>query len=340
MDILENYVNENSLTVENIRDSIDDYSLISYYIGQELELNTKYSSPLREGDEDPSFSMFFGYGDKADEDKIYFKDQSLGVSGDVYKFLKLFLKEENLHKVLRQINHDLRLGLGDDSDSVGLSPTIIKKVPVSKERPSIQIVSQEPSKEFMDYWWKKYEITKKYTDMYCVACVRDIHFVYSNKTTIVCPKTLCIGYTIGKYVKTYQPFEKRDLKFRNNYPNTYVEGHMQLDWSRNDLLVITKAMKECILFRQHWNIQAVAGKSESTMIPDFIMQQYLKHFKKIVIWLDPDEAGIKFTKKYLSLYPSIVPAILPRTKEKDPTDIFEVHRLTKTTQMVKSALHL
>ena len=75
-----------------------------------LELSTKYSSPLREGDEDPSFSMFYGYGEKGNEDKLYFCDQSFGVSGDVFDFLYMFLKARNMSEVCSQINYDFQLG--------------------------------------------------------------------------------------------------------------------------------------------------------------------------------------------------------------------------------------
>jgi hypothetical protein len=191
----------------------------------------------------------------------------------------------------------------------------------------------------MDYWWDKYEIIRKYTDMYDVSCVRDVHFIYANKMTIIVPKTLCIGYSIGEFVKTYMPFESKELKFRNNYPSTYVEGHVQIDWTRNDLLVITKSLKECIFFRNHWDIQAVSGKSETTMIPYFLMCMYIKHFKRVLLWLDPDEAGLKATATYLNNYPTLEVAKIPRLREKDPTDIFEVHRKQLTTEIVLSALN-
>lgn len=338
MDILENFVDQTALTIENVKVLVDDYSLISYYVGEELDLRTKYSSPLREGDEDPSFSMFYGYGD-SDETKLYFKDHSSIGSGDVFDFIGLKLGTTNLRDILKQINCDFGLGLGGDEE-VSMRPTVIKKIPIIKESPDMAFVLQSPTKEYMSYWWDKYEITKKYTEIYHTTCVRDIHYIYSDKVTIITPKDLCIGYYIGKYVKSYQPFADKNKKFRNNFPSNYVEGHLQLDWSRNDLLVITKATKECILFRKHWNIQAVAGKSESIFIPDFIMQIYLSHFKRVVLWLDPDSAGIQFTGKYMQKYPKLIQAIVPPGLEKDPTDIFEARRKKITTDIVKSVLRI
>ena len=339
-DILEDFVNETALTVGNVRKLVDDYSLISHYLGQELELHTKYSSPLREGDENPSFSMFYGYG-SLDKDILYFKDQIGIAQGDIYSFLKQYLGAKTIKDLLQQINFDLQLGLNGEESNLGLKPTIIKRIPIEKERPKIEIVSQKPTKIFTNYWWDRYEIQQPCLDYYNTKCIRDIHYVYSKHSTIVTPRDLCIGYPIGKHNKIYQPFESKEFKFRNDYPQNYVEGYLQIDWSRNDLLVISKSSKENIFFRQHWNIQSICGKSETTEIPDYIMYKCLSHFKRVFLWLDPDEAGIRAMINYKFKYPKLeVVQFLPEIKEKDPTDIFEVHRKKITTEIVKQILKI
>lgn len=339
VDLLKNFIDESALTMSNIRSLVDDYSIISYYLGTELELSTRYSSPLREGDENPSFSIFYGYGG-GDESRLFFKDQSTGAYGDVFDFLQLVFKTDTMQIVLNQVNSDLGLNLGSGT-APKLTPTIIKDKPLIKERAKIKIFDQAPTKAYMDYWWNKYEIVQKYTDLYHTRCLSGVKYVYGDKEVIFNAKTLTISYEIGEFYKIYCPFESKEYKFRNNYPNNYVEGHMQIDWSRNDLLVITKATKECILFRNHWNIQAVSGKSETTMIPPHIMEIYRNHFKRIILWLDPDEAGVRSTIKYCEMYPFLEVAVLPeRLPEKDPTDIFEIHRKIYTTQIVNSALKI
>ena len=71
------------------------------------------------------------------------------------------------------------------------------------------------------------------------------------------------------------------------------------------------------------------------------MQQYLKHFKRVVVWLDPDETGIRSMQYYKTMYPKIeLVEFLPEIKEKDPTDIFEVHRKKVTTEIVKYILKI
>lgn len=339
-DLLEQFVDETALTVANVRELVDDYSLISHYLGQELELQTKYSSPLRKGDEHPSFSIFYGY-DKLESDKLYFKDQIGTAHGDVFEFLRLYLGAVSIQAVLEQVNFDLKLGLNGEENNMYLKPTVIKKVPRSKERPKLDIVSIPYTRQFLMYWHGKYGVVDYWLKYYNTKCVHSIHYVYSNKTSIIVPKTLTIGYPIGAFNKIYMPYESKENRFRNDYPQNYVEGHLQIDWSRNDLLVITKASKEIIFFRNHWNIQSVAGKSETTFIPDFIMQQYLKHFKRVVLWLDPDEAGVRSMNKYKELYPKLeIPNFANTVEEKDPTDIYEVHRYKFTTELVAYTLQI
>ena len=116
MDDIEKFVAYNLLSRKSILHSIDDYSIYSHYIGEELELRTKYSSPLRHGDVDPSFSLYYS---KYFDDVIMFKDSALNKSGSVFDFLMEFLQIP-IRDVLLQINSDFGLGL--DGEDVGELP--------------------------------------------------------------------------------------------------------------------------------------------------------------------------------------------------------------------------
>ena len=100
MDALEKYVDENLLCKATVLKYVDDFSLYSFYIGEELELYTKYSSPLRQGDEDPSFSLYYS---KYKPDVILFKDSATGKYGNVFTFLEAYLGLTS-KQVLLQIN--------------------------------------------------------------------------------------------------------------------------------------------------------------------------------------------------------------------------------------------
>jgi len=342
MGILEDSLKSLELSVENILSLVDDYSIYTHYIEQELELGDTYSSPLRDDDSSPSFSLFYSYG-KNKVDKIYFKDHALG-SGDVFDFVSLLFRDSSgrlpFNKVLEQVNKDLNLGLGSGKYVQNCTKRIRTR-PIEKERKKIFIVSKKvESSRFLDYW-KSLGISKRIRDMY--FCTEPSTVIYKGKNSMdyTYPSGLTIAYRIYAEYKLYKPFAPKKDKFRNNYPPEFVEGWLQIDWSRTDYICITKAMKECMYFREHWDIQAIAGKSESNMIPDFLMAKILKHFDKVYIWLDPDATGILYTSRYLELYPTLIPCHMPEDAiDKDITDFHLHNPFNLTDQLVKTNFNL
>jgi hypothetical protein len=317
MDILREYVDENLLSKTNILKYVDDYSIYSFYIGSELELYTKYSSPLRIGDQDPSFSLYYS---KYRPDKIWFKDGATGVNGDVFKFLEKFLNVST-KTVLLQINSDFGLGLNHEDMGV-FQPHLIKSTPVRKEPTKIQITSHtEETDAFLEYWGLL-EIGKETRDKFYCKDVQVIHYINEVHLTIDA-KTLTISYEILGHYKIYQPYAERKFKFRNNYLDIYVEGALQLEF-KSSFCVITKSTKECMFMWEHFRWEAVAGKSETTPINPFFMTNVLqKRYKKVFIWLDNDSAGKVAQAKYLEEYPWLIPIEFnDYIQESDPTDLF------------------
>lgn len=331
MDILENYVTDNLLSKENILKYVDDYSIYSFYIGAELELNTKYSSPLRLGDEDPSFSLYYS---KYKTDKIFFKDQSTGKNGDVFTFLYELMSLSGLvsnKTVLLQINSDFGLGLCDEE--VGeFKPQLLKTPPLRKDPVKIAVNYHKfPTKAFTDYW-SGLDISQRTLDKYYARDVRVIHFINGEHKTIT-PKTLTISYEILGHYKIYQPFADKKDKFRNDYLDIYVEGALQLEF-KHEFAIITKSTKECMFFDEHFGWDTVAGKSENTMIPPHFMENVLrKRYKKVLIWLDNDEAGINAQNKYLAEYPWLIPVTFDSfIEQKDVTDLYSYAKSINKTQ--------
>jgi hypothetical protein len=315
MDEIEKFVSYNLLSKTSILNSIDDYSIYSYYIGEELELRTKYSSPLRHGDVDPSFSLFYS---KYKDDVILFKDSALNKFGSVFDFLEEFLKIST-REVLLQINSDFGLGL--DGDDVGeFKPHLVKSKPIKKHPIKIEIKRQEPTQEFIEYW-ENLEIAPDTLDKFYCRCVKVVHFKGDHTTTIV-PQILTISYEILGTYKIYQPFADKKFKFRNNYLDIYVEGALQLSFT-TDFCVITKSTKEIMFMYEHFGWEAVAGKSETTMIHNHFMNILKVKYKKVFIWLDNDDAGKNAQAKYLEQYNWVIPiefdSYIP---DSDPTDLF------------------
>ena len=80
-------------------------------------------------------------------------------------------------------------------------------------------------------------------------------------------------------------------------------------------------MKEVKFFRQHFDWDSVAGKSENTMIPDFLMKKLFSNYKYVFIWLDRDKGGKDATESYLQKYPQLISINYEIDfEQKDPTD--------------------
>ncbi len=337
MDALQQYVSNNLVSKENVLKYVDDYSIYSYYIGNELELRTKYSSPLRLNDDDPSFSMY--YSDKY-KGKIFYKDQATGSSGDVFQFLRNLMGNgilANSRQVLLQINKDFGLGL-DGTDVADFKPHLIKVPPVKRLPTKIEITTHiAPTKEFLAYW-DDLEISEKTRKIFYIQDVRVIHYIAEHHKTILA-RTLTISYEILGHYKIYQPFADKEFKFRNNYLDLYVEGALQLKFE-SDFCVITKSTKEVVFFYEHFKWETIAGKSENIPINSYFMNSVLKkNYKKVFIWLDSDEAGIKAQEKYLRNYPWLIPIKFDSfINQKDATDLFLASKRTGKRQLALNYL--
>lgn len=318
-----------SLSPENILHYIDDYSIYCHYIGEELEIGTRYSSPLRTIDENPSFGLFRGK-----HNRIYFKDHAIPeYKGDVFQFIRILMGDGDpgkvsFNQVLRQIDSDFNLGLYSDNGT--LEHFVPKKLlhvnPKEKERYYIQVTSHKvPSKEYLNYWKTKYDIEQDVLNYYNASNVSVLH--YSSKLRAhkfqIYPKGLCIAYQIGGRYEIYFPFEIKDKKFQNDLPYNWIKGFIQLRHT-NDFVIITKAMKEVMFFRQHFDWDSVAGKSETTTIPEHLMKKLFNNYRYVLLWLDNDATGHKAHSKYLEKYPNLIPITYKEgVSQKDVTDRYE-----------------
>jgi hypothetical protein len=322
MDFLEEYLDENLLTKANVLKYIDDFSVYSKYIGSELELYTKYSSPLRLGDDDPSFSLYYS---KYNKDVIMFKDQSTGKAGDVFKFMRWLMGGGesliDIRTVLLQINSDFQLGLNNE-DKGEFIPQLIKARPLAREPVEIRVTGRPAaSNKYLEYW-EFLEIPLEVRRMFLFTDVSVIHFI-TDVHISVSVRSMCTSYEIAGYYKTYQPFEDRKYKFRNNYPNGWVEGALQLTYT-HDFCIITKSTKEIAFLYSHFGWESVAGTSENSPISEYYMNNTLRtKYKRIFVWLDNDQAGRVAQQRYLDAYDWLEPIVfdefLPDT---DPTDLF------------------
>lgn len=262
-----------------------------------------------------------------------FKDSAAGLYGDVFKFIRHLLgggvtgEPVHLRTALKQIDSDLGLGFRDDSGKPFV-PMVLKPIPLRREPAKIAVnYADVHSTRFLDFW-KQLGVTLETLKSYYANEVSMVHFIRqkSQEHKVISCKTLTISYEIAGQYKIYTPGADKSIKFFNDFSDFVVEGALQLKFKK-DFAIITKSMKECIFFREHLDWDCVAGKSENTMITPYFMENVLnKKYKKVFVWLDTDEAGIKAQAKYMEMYPWLIPITPGKfVNSKDATDYYVEH---------------
>ena len=305
------------LEQETILARVDAYSIYSFYIGKELELGTAYVSPLRDDDGIPSFAMYLYKG------QIFFKDHALGLSGTVFSFVKALCGYQTMMDAMSRINQDFELELLGGNQNItktGLKPKLSNGYKVRAKVQSIKVHSIPDTKEMCQFW-NDFGILKAVRELYHATQIDIIQYIYNNSVVVVYPAVLTVAYRIYQEYKIYTPHGDKSKKFLNNFLNSYVEGYLQLKRVKN-FVIITKAMKEIMFFRSHFDWDSVAGKSENTMIKEFILRKLQLDYKYVFIWLDNDAAGQRAQQAYLKEYPFLIP-IHYDVEYKDPTDQYK-----------------
>lgn len=314
------------VSAEAILSRVDEYTLYCHYLEFEPELGKKYISRVRGGDDRPSFTLFLS---KKPGVEYYWKDHGSTLHGDVFDMIAKLHGETRQESYLR-VNRDFSLGLA--GENLEDRPKIVyNNRPPIKSPVQIKIKSKRFNAEAL-LFWAQFGITLPTLRLYNVTL---LDYFYVNDK-IITPKQMAFAYRILRTYKIYQPHNLIH-KFINNYAPDTVEGLSQLVPA--DLLIITKATKDIMFFRE-LELNSVAGKSENTFIPRHIMQNLLKHYKRVIPWLDNDEAGINAAAVYAKEYGLKPVMINPESGIKDPTDFRKLKGPKETKQLISDLLHI
>lgn len=285
---------------------IDDYTLYSYYIDSEdLEVGQTYSSPLREGDHHPSFSLFYSSYDKP---RIYFKDLATGKSGNIFKFISLLF---NISYIDAFYKVDEDFGFGIWNQTIKSEVVIKKSIKIKPSLLRIGITSRKFKTSDLAYWLD-YGIPEETLQYYNVKALQIVHLHYEDHVSRFYPP-FGFSYQIYDKYKIYQPDEE-DFKFINNLDPKLIEGFQQLSYSTSTL-IITKALKD-VMTLYGFGFESVSPKSENTLIPYPYFKYFRKKYKQIYILFDNDgkESSDQYPNDFKKIY-------LPKELGKDISDV-------------------
>ena len=295
-----------TMSLKDLLDKLDDYDIYSYYVGQ-FKIGKLFNSPLRSDDKNPSFAIFKGVNGK-----LFFKDHGSGEGGNAIKFVKLYKGiqtrdelERELLRIVRKMNPNSGNAIRTYSYSVDSGPT------------DIGIVRQ-PFTDVDKQYWKQFHIsidTLKKFQVFSIKyflCNRVVRGTYKESSPMY-------AYKVFDKFKIYRPLASKYTKWRTNLTNRDVQGLAEIPKEGGNLLIITKSLKDVMcLYEMGFN--AIAASSETTFIPDDILQSLRSKWNHIVIIYDRDKTGMLEARKYSKQYRLDAIFVHKKFKAKDISD--------------------
>ena len=312
-----------TMSLRDLLEKVSDYDIYSYYLGP-IKPKKLINSPLRPDDKIPSFAIF-----PTKDGSLLFKDHGTGEAGNAIKFMKLYKNIQTREELEREL---LRIVKQFGKTSSVATST---RVYTPSENTIIGIVRQ-PFTDVDKQYWKQFHIstdTLKKFNVFSIKyflCNNVVRGVYKDDNPMY-------AYKVDDKFKIYRPLASKYTKWRTNLNNTNIQGYAQLPES-GDLLFITKSLKD-VMCLYEMGFTAISPSSETTFIPDNVLELLHKRFKTIIILFDRDEAGVKNARKCSKEYGLDAMFVHKKFKAKDVSDAVKANGfvvvknwLTKTVE--------
>ncbi|HAH22540.1 MAG TPA: hypothetical protein DCL77_02030 [Prolixibacteraceae bacterium] len=285
------YSLQEEVTKKYVLDYLSQEEIFEFYIGKKVVIGQKYISPLRR-DKHPTCG--FKYSRTG---TLFMKDFSGHFWGNCFDFV-MQLYNLSFGEALEKIASDFQLlCLGSSREQRSRVMDEVMYRQKTKTKIEIKIRALSPS----DYqYWGNFGIGSRTLELFKVMACECV-FVNGRKIfDYEYHREAVYAYRLerGEY-KIYFP-ERQTERFLCN--TTLIQGYSQLPDTGN-LLVITKSMKDVMLLRE-FKIYSISCNSESTPIPEDIIQSLKQRFSMVVSLYDFDYTGIcgaNFMKKHYGI---------------------------------------
>lgn len=320
-------------TIELIK-TIPDYEnmIFSYYIPDYASGNKMFRGLFRK---DPNASAnIIKYGDR-----LIYKDFGETESYDCFSFVAKYYGCK-LRDTAYYIDKDLNLGIYSNTGVT--RPTQPKTVNLGTPNKSGGTILQVKKRDWLDYdieYWNQYKLTVDSITKYNIFPISTI-FITKEGIQSIYPADK-YSYSFDFYWhkgvfrrKIYQPYVKDIGKWYSNINNTVIQGIKNIPKEGKNL-IITKGLKDVMVWNEVYGIPAVASNNESTFILEEKFYKLKGRFDNIYINYDNDAAGIKNSTIFSDKY-DIPNLIIPQfTNVTDISDLIKYSE-TECNSYVKS----
>ena len=317
---------ENNLSEYLLAEMFGEISLLKYYF-PEFEGLGKYNSNLRDDDlKTKSLSVTCKKG------KLIISDfGTVHIGLNVFEYLSLLLGLDN-KQILSRIARDF--GVTAKTDSL---PTLYKNEYEDNAEKSIKTKRREWNRIDKMFWGDKYNINfETILPILKFYDTRPLSHYWINKWEFKVPeyKPSYCYWLNNQYKKIYSPYSD-NFKWSGNVPKNLVFGLKQLP-RNGELLLLESSMKDT-MFDKIIGITSLPLNSETTFIPKHVLQHLRLRFKKIVLHLNNDRAGIEMSKKFSKEY-NLPYFVNPKDSPKDSSDYVKKHGLRELKYMIKKLI--
>ena len=308
--------------LSDILSQIDEYDIFAYYMG-EFTVGKLYNSPLRMDDKIPSFAVF-----KGRRGNLMFKDHGSGLAGNAITFIKEYKHistEGELEKeLLRIIKH-----------TAPSSTRSVTRDYKSYGSTDIGIVRQDFTDVDLKYWGQ-YGIQLSTLQKFQVfsikyfLCNRIVSGIYKESNPMY-------AYKVNDKFKIYRPLNSKYTKWRTNLTNCDVQGFSELPAGKRDCLIITKSLKDVMVLYE-MGFDAISPSSETTFIPDDMLESLRDKYKHILILFDRDKTGMMKARDYSKKYKLDAFFVNKKFESKDISDAVQKNGFDTVKQWLTKTL--
>lgn len=302
-----NIKDEMNITLDYILSKVTEYDIYAAYIGN-FKVGMIYNSPFRK-DKNPSFGCFYSRTTK----QLMFKDHGTGDCGNVIKFVSLLTGLTNYSDILNNIVNKLKI--------TNNTQLVSSKQYIPSTETVIGVVRQDFTLTDINYW-SQFNISIDTLNKFGVSSIKYylcngiVKGIYKDTNPMY-------AYKVYNHFKIYRPLADKYTKWRNNLTEYDIQGYAQLP-KKGDVLFITKSMKD-VMCLYEMGIPAISPSSESTFIPNDILEDLKKRFKRIIILFDRDPAGVRYSRK-ISLKMGLEACFIPKyLNAKDVSDAIKLN---------------
>lgn len=320
---------KSSLSIAREDVSLSDRDIIKRYLGID-QIPCTLSSPIREDDDRPSFSIFERDGN------LFWKDFGTGEAGTAVSLMAKLWHVEYKEALLK-----IKLDTEYKIPRISLIRRYKGKVHLTSNS-SIKVRVRD-WKDWDREFWKSFGISEQFCKVCNVYPISHAFFTREEdgkKHTITVPMDkhayAYFEWKDGKEsIKLYQPYSQT-MKWISKHDasvwDLWKQAFMWADKKSNDALIITSSRKDAMCLWENLGVPAMSLQGEGYIPKPQVMKQVFDTFKTVYLWYDNDYShtndnpGQDNAKKLIEMYPQLKNICIPSEfKSKDPSDLFKNH---------------